>query len=563
MADTGIRVVYFEVYALDDEGWTLHARFPSEEKEVAMTEAKRIEGALGLGSRVVRRTYLPKSGKEKYAIVYSSRLTAEEEVKSMPTPPRLPTSRRRGKAPMPAGRRRGVRPARKPPATAFDAALRLVGIVILAALTAGFIAALFSLVAGDLVGDAATRHSAIFGIFVATFLLVAVPRVVVFSRDIEYIALDVRWPSRPPDGQNPKAAEPRSAAPPLPAIPTIPEMEPEPPTAAEEPDSPAATPDPPALPQPAILSDEDADDAGRAADGRTVMRPTAPPRLALMGFLESVVDSLSRFRSHLDAYDRFGLCLFVAGAGEEVARRQGLGDDGRRAMLREALTAVGAQPAVTEAFLEGYQDHLQEPRSLAMVQAGREAMARFTAGEGLEESVGRALEAWNRPSQAVAGPAIVAVVAARMPRSLGQAATEPAQAALRERGGKVEMAEDGRLLAFFPTTRQALEAAVALSTLASHRPRIGLDVGEQDPDGPNPNDPTALRAMENAERLSEVSAPGQVLCTSVVRGLGAQAGLRFLSHAAVEGFEGPIYEAAPPSAEESIPAEATAGDPGA
>lgn len=67
-----LSVTQFEVYALQHGRWTLHARYPSEERKQAILDARTTEIATGFPTKVMRETYFPELNDTELVTAYIS-----------------------------------------------------------------------------------------------------------------------------------------------------------------------------------------------------------------------------------------------------------------------------------------------------------------------------------------------------------------------------------------------------------------------------------------------------------------------------------------------------------
>jgi adenylate cyclase len=67
-----LRIVQYEVYALHEGRWTLHARYPGAERDDALDDARRTEGRTGYPTKVVRDTYYRDLNYSEETVTYLS-----------------------------------------------------------------------------------------------------------------------------------------------------------------------------------------------------------------------------------------------------------------------------------------------------------------------------------------------------------------------------------------------------------------------------------------------------------------------------------------------------------
>ncbi len=63
-------IEHFEVYYFQNGRWHVHARFETQEREIAIEEAKSVEANLGYPARVIRETFYPESNTTEEVVSY-------------------------------------------------------------------------------------------------------------------------------------------------------------------------------------------------------------------------------------------------------------------------------------------------------------------------------------------------------------------------------------------------------------------------------------------------------------------------------------------------------------
>lgn len=582
MSTQGPAIVHYEVYALDGQRWMLHARFRQHEKEAALEEAKMVERSLGCAAKVIRETYYPGNNACDETLVYTSDRS------------RLPPAR-------PTAKRRPVGDFEPPGFATPDFALpEAAGHSGTSGNTMGVVIKLLLIVAASLVvasGVTAVINTfttklpeygvtvnpqamslALFSTFVITFLSSAVPLSIsmierhnneaarpaprpkpapvvklkparVASRsaedDLEDLD-DADWDREPEVDW--RAAEGNEEAP----LESMPPIEPLPPLDCAVPEA-----------APEKTKDKDKDKEKDAPAGQPD-DPLESHRLTMMRFLGGVLSGLKKGRPTLDAYNQFGVDLVLAGAADVLGQQRHLDGKDVRIILKETIEVIGTKADLAQAFADKYETYLVEPRYMAMVQAGRNAMEDLLAGaEAVEERVVPVFEAWNRPQQTtVAPPRIMTILFTDMvgstdlTQSRGDYAAQDiirrhngiVRTALAEYSGKeIKHTGDG-IMASFASAANGVEAAIAIQkAVASHNDRqpdsplhlrIGMNAGEPIAE----EDDLFGTTVQLAARVCAAAAADEILCTNVVRELSAGRGLAFVPKGAhaLKGFKDPV-----------------------
>lgn len=594
-----LMVVSYEVYVLSKEGWTLHARYPGDEQKEALTEAKAAEARLAAATKVIRSEYSPRGNEEVRKEIYSSRMTAAEATTRLPAPPKkeappkpVAVTPRPSKAPPDKreekreskreekreGRREGKRGAkpRHDPAVYSPGSVVIHLLVIIA--SAALMAGLITMTAGAIFGerlpfigeiDLDRRRTLLSGLFMVTFLLMAVPWIVSFARRVGEIDFG-RDDGLPKAKTKPSIKAPRDEPHQVgegPALPmTTPDPETEPPREEyEEQEQLDPTNYPDAAPMEAVepemaIRTRDATAPGDAVDAAGDDEGETTPesrqraevmRRSLMRFLGGLVTGLQQTRPHLDAYERFGLGLLITGAAGALAQGTRVGPQGHGRLLREALGVLGSK-ATAEVLLEEIAGQANEPRAQHMIEAGRAAVMLFLrGGRDYMAAVLAALEQWNRPAGATGTGVVAALVAEAWPfsDSVETAAREAAQAG----GGAVIGVADG-IVILFPGAARAVEAALTLLPRLPAASRIGVDAVEAS------GEDEAVRSVGAARAACQSGMPGQILVTSVVRGLCSRLPALFAeAPATAEGA--PLFAVTPVSGPAAEAVETTTEEP--
>jgi adenylate cyclase len=590
MSDDGTPLIHYEVYTLGGQRWTLHARFGQGERDDAIDEARSVERTLGLAAKVIRETYYPARNASEEQTIYAGDLALRNR------PAAAKRARGRGQeassgggdAAIPEFNQRG--PAR-PAGGSMGNLLKLLLIVGGAFTISGAVTGFAQMFLGKLpdygIGlPSETGSLILFTTFVVSFLSTALPLAV------RLLNWDSGAERQPPP---PKVRRPVAAARPVPPPPVAAKPEAPPPPAPDELDAEAediewGSAEEHDEPLPPIEEEaEDASEAGQdaakdqeekgeeseaeeklagedAADGndRNGATPSAEAcQIVVMRFLSGLLSDVKKTRPTLDAYNKFGIYLLLAGAIDMLGSRSGLDQDERRGILVAAIEVMGTKAETARAFTAKYEEYLMEPRYLAMVQAGRAAMEVVQGGGEVPEDLAKVFDVWNKPTQTVqASPRIVTILFTDMVGStdLTQARGDQAaqhlvrrhnsivRAALAELSGKeIKHTGDG-IMASFASAANAVEAAVAIQrSVADHNEkledqqlhlRIGLNSGEPIEE----EDDLFGSTVQLAARVCAKTEPDGILCTNVVRELSAGKTHVFVAQGVHElkGFKDPV-----------------------
>jgi len=278
-------------------------------------------------------------------------------------------------------------------------------------------------------------------------------------------------------------------------------------------------------------------------------------RNQLMQFLTGLLNAIKANRPQLDAYNKFGLDLMLAGAVEMVGSQNHLEGPDKRELLSATIESMGTKPEIARAFAHKVDEYLVEQRYMVMIQSGRSAMENFLAGaDSSADLIGSALDSWNKPQSQQSAPRIVTVLftdmvgSTDMTQAQGDQAAQTVvrrhntivRAALAQYSGKeVKHTGDG-IMASFVSAVNGVEAAVAIQkSIAAHNLkhadqtlhlRIGMNAGEPIEE----EDDLFGSTVQLAARVCAKSDTDQILCTNVVRELSSGKNFEFSSQGKFE-----------------------------
>ncbi|MBF0335145.1 MAG: adenylate/guanylate cyclase domain-containing protein, partial [Alphaproteobacteria bacterium] len=287
-------------------------------------------------------------------------------------------------------------------------------------------------------------------------------------------------------------------------------------------------------------------------------------RLLMMRFLGGVVSAIKAVRPQLDAFNKFGVDLMLAGGIDVLGERTGLGGEDRRKILRETIEVLGTKASMAQTFVDKYEEYLLEARYMQMVQSGRDAMTRHMADEpGAFGELAQAIDAWNRPTgttqmqQGIITVMFTDIVGSTdMTQAKGDHAAQGivrlhnsiVRAALAEFGGReVKHTGDG-IMASFGSASSGVSATVAIQrSIWEHnaknpslplKVRIGINAGEPIVE----EDDLFGTTVQLAARVCAKAGADEIFCSNVVRELAAGKGFQFGSQGDhdLKGFPEPV-----------------------
>lgn len=226
-------------------------------------------------------------------------------------------------------------------------------------------------------------------------------------------------------------------------------------------------------------------------------------RLIIMKFLGGAVAAIKMSHPHLDAYNKFGVNLYLAGACTYLAEQKALSAEDRDAIISETVEVVGTRPEQARHLIGRMETYTNEPRYQQMINAGRLAMERQISGTGDPfMAISGVMKDWNTPQSQQVTTSTVTILFTDMvgstdlTQSIGDAAAQDVirahnyivRAALSHHdGNEVKHTGDG-IMASFEVPANAIEAAIEIQQRAiehNHKwpklplgLRIGMNTGE-------------------------------------------------------------------------------------
>lgn len=447
-------IVNYEVYVLEQpRGWMLHARFPRQERESALAEAKELEQTLNVRVKVMRETYYTDDNVFEEAEVYISGMKGGSGKSAGPSKPAAP--RPSPSAPSSPAKKPTKKPAKKsapPPPTLDDeppprprkqssakahtllgrllaiTALSLAAALGAIKMTPNIIVFLWDL-GLKITVTPDTYGQVLFTVFVVTFIGVAVPLALRFLPRQTEIPTFRRQGAAPSAVQSNKelrksldklAVQAMADAPPpepeedipLPTPEDLPEILPGPdddlPEIKPEPEDPevekrAKEEARKAREEAQKLAEEqgkkkDKEEADKASSSSAAADAQQP---AVMRFLNGAVNAVKSAVPVLDSYNKFALHLYMAGGVETLCEFRKLGDPAKESLTATALETLGTKNDVARMFHRKLGEYLLEPRYLGVVQAGRDAMGDFLSGDetSTHRRIKDVMRDWNKPQE--------------------------------------------------------------------------------------------------------------------------------------------------------------------
>ncbi|MGD9638975.1 MAG: adenylate/guanylate cyclase domain-containing protein [Alphaproteobacteria bacterium] len=268
-------------------------------------------------------------------------------------------------------------------------------------------------------------------------------------------------------------------------------------------------------------------------------------RTIMMKFLGGVISAYKTKYKQIDAYNKFGLNLVLAGAVDNLRQQDKISDTNYNKLVCETIEFLGTNQALALAFCKKLEEYSLEPAYLTMLHSGMDSMEKMQQKMADPfKVILDALENWNKPeqtSQDKKPSGIMTIMFTDMVNSTASTQNlgdEAAQELVRTHnrivrsvlgdfeGKEVKHTGDG-IMASFTSSSNALEAAVRIQKSfekynleAPEVPikiRIGINAGEPIVE----EDDLFGTTVQVAARVCDFANPEQVLVTNVVKELSA------------------------------------------
>ncbi|MBO4519981.1 MAG: hypothetical protein J5787_02120 [Alphaproteobacteria bacterium] len=302
---------------------------------------------------------------------------------------------------------------------------------------------------------------------------------------------------------------------------------------------------------------------------------TLPPELEeyylkMSAFLSILLRILRDKNILLNTYTRFGLELFLAGACEQMCRKNNLSKPQHQMLLSSLLILLGRSPASAETFFYKLEEYALEAKYLPMIESGAESMRIYLVNASSPEVLSlfsSSINNWLTPNQKenhssgictimftdmVSSTHLTQVLGDRLAQQLIREHNNIVRNALKVCGGtEVKHTGDG-IMASFLWTSNAIDAAIIIQrTVAEYNQqsptvplkiRIGLNTGE-----PIVEDNDFFgQTVQLAARICGQAGADQILVSSVVKELSAGKNYTFnaLGDFSLKGIDEPqsVYE---------------------
>lgn len=300
-------------------------------------------------------------------------------------------------------------------------------------------------------------------------------------------------------------------------------------------------------------------------EDRHILSPFAEEqKVFLMSFLDAALNNARDGDKKLDAFNKFGVSMFLAGAAEMLGGEKGLDGKTVAAILKEGVLILGIEPEQAKTLSRNYEKFiLADRRYMQMFHAGRNAMnLEMKDTEDGAAHLATALKDWNAPKKETEAAGTVAMMFTDIVGStditqekgdataqkIVHAHNEIVRGALNKCGGnEVKHTGDGIMATFIGISR-SVDAAILMqkgvdqhnkshSNLPLHL-KIGIHAGETIVEDKDHFGTT----VQLSARIVNKCGADQIYVSETVRGICAGKDLVFknLGETDLKGFKEPV-----------------------
>ena len=287
-------------------------------------------------------------------------------------------------------------------------------------------------------------------------------------------------------------------------------------------------------------------------------------KVFLMSFLGAALKNARGADKKLDAFNKFGVSLFLAGAAEALGGEKDLDGETVVALLKVGVLDLGIELEQAKTLSRNYEKYLlADRRYMQMFHAGRNAMSlEMKDTEDGAAHLVKALEDWNEPKKEEEAAGTVAVLftdivgSTDMTQEKGDATAQKivhahndiVRNALKKCGGKeVKHTGDG-IMAAFTVISQSVDAAILMQKdVAQHNKsrsdlrlhlKLGIHAGETIVEDKDHFGTT----VQLSARVVDECGTDQIYVSETVHGICAGKDLVFenLGETDLKGFKEPV-----------------------
>jgi adenylate cyclase len=547
----------YEVYVFSASRWEIHSRFPTRKMEDAVQDAKAQEKLSRIDAvKVIKDTLDDETGLSKEIVVYKSPGQSSGSSGDGDGGGRSATSdggrsasssgsdersggghddsgAQRKKAKMakisPKPKMAKISPKPKGPGrSGLDGITKFALVVFFSIGIAGILTVvsyLTVLQTNKLFGMTLTgdiRANIMFAIFVVSVLVSVTPLSKAF------------FPSKPkrkpfPSNPKPRKFKPPKAAPPkrvklekpvaITLIEDLPPLDDSPPREEEKEEKPVLSP---ALEQQKVL---------------------------MMQFLSESLKIVQANKTPLNAMSKFGINMFLAGACEAQAQKNGLDAAETQLVLSESVQVIGFSKEQADGFAEKADAYLlADPSYMQMYEAGRSAMNTSMEGDaGSSKDLNAALMEWSRPKEKQNKAGTIAVMftdmvgSTALTQAKGDASAQHVvrahnrivrDALRRFQGKEIKHTGDGIMCSFAQTSNSVEAASEIMRNTRAYTEatpeyplhlKIGINAGEPIAE----DDDLFGTTVQISARIVDKAQSGQIFVSEIVRGICAGKPIQF------------------------------------
>lgn len=150
--------------------------------------------------------------------------------------------------------------------------------------------------------------------------------------------------------------------------------------------------------------EEEEDEKAEATEKKAAAAKVKKPDVSaeMLKFIRDSLEPLAKAGRPLNAFNRFGLTLFFAGAGEYLSSKHRVPEKEMADILCSHVQILGHTADMAQGFCGNIEEYLVNPKYFQMYEKGRSALAAHMQNPEAELAIAEAMDTWCEPAAAAA-----------------------------------------------------------------------------------------------------------------------------------------------------------------
>lgn len=134
------------------------------------------------------------------------------------------------------------------------------------------------------------------------------------------------------------------------------------------------------------------------ADDGTKLKKKPDVSAEILKFIGDSLEPLAKAGHKINAFNRFGLTLYFAGAGEYMATRYKMSEEEIANILCAHVQVLGHTAEMARGFCANMDEYLVNPKYFQMYEKGRTAIGALQSDPSAKLTIVDAIDDWNKPT---------------------------------------------------------------------------------------------------------------------------------------------------------------------